>query len=123
MTFLGNLNQDQVIREILGCDLLILPSITETFGVIIIEALALGRPVVATRCGGPDSIIDPSSGLLVDPQSSDAIARGIAEIASNLNLYEPDTIRTECLEKFGSRVFTQRVLEFYDAATDMNEPA
>ena len=52
--FAGLLDRDGVRARMQACDGFILPSWAETFGLVLGEALACGRPVVATRCGGPE---------------------------------------------------------------------
>ena len=113
VAFLGRLSREQVITEILDCDLLVLPSLTETFGVVVIEAQALGRPVVATRCGGPNLLIDKNSGVLVEPADSIALAEGISQVASCIDNYEPEAIRKSCLAKFGSETFASVLNKIY----------
>jgi len=52
--FTGMLSREQVVAEMAAADAFVLSSRYETFGVVVIEALALGKPVIATRCGGPN---------------------------------------------------------------------
>ena len=82
--FTGNLNPSDLKSALLACDVFVLPSFVESFGVSILEALLSGVPVVATRVGGIPSIIsDGQTGLLVDPgdhqQLADAIVRIIVD--------------------------------------------
>jgi glycosyltransferase involved in cell wall biosynthesis len=58
-----------------ACDLLALPSLVEPLGVVALEALASGRPVVATRVGGVAEVVPARLGALVDPRDPGAIAR------------------------------------------------
>lgn len=60
-----------------ACDVFVLPSLRESFGVVQIEALGCGKPVVATRNGGSEEIITSSVGILVPPADSHALAEGI----------------------------------------------
>lgn len=61
--------------------LYVMPSVSETFGIAILEAMQAGVPVVATRVGGiPDIITNNKNGLLVEPKNANAIANGITQI-------------------------------------------
>ena len=60
-----------------SCDVLILPSYSESFGLVLIEALACGKPVIGSNVGGITEIITEDVGLLVDPKKVSSIARAI----------------------------------------------
>lgn len=64
-----------------GLDLFVLSSVTEGFSLATVEAMAAGKPVIATRSGGPEEIIDDgSTGILVPPADADALAEKICEL-------------------------------------------
>jgi len=63
-----------------ACDVLALPSLVEPLGVVALEALASGRPVVATRVGGVAEILPAHLGALVDPRDPSQIARAALEL-------------------------------------------
>ncbi|HHM4989433.1 TPA: glycosyltransferase, partial [Pseudomonas aeruginosa] len=65
VAFLGKLSRSQVIDEIQASDAFVLSSVYETFGVVVVEAMALGKPVISTSCGGPESIVSKETGILV----------------------------------------------------------
>ena len=68
-------------------DLLVLPSLTESFGLVLIEAMAAGKPVISTRCNGPASIvIDDVTGYLVPVGDVSALAATIVQAMENPNL-------------------------------------
>jgi 1,4-alpha-glucan branching enzyme/glycosyltransferase involved in cell wall biosynthesis len=63
-----------------SCDAVVVPSRNEPFGIVVLEAWAAGKPVVATTCGGPRDFVTPGQdGFLVDPQPN-SIAWGCCEI-------------------------------------------
>ena len=83
--FLGY--QDEVASYYAAFDALVLPSANEGTPVSAIEALAGGRPVVATRVGGvPDVVRDGVDGFLVDPADVDAMAERLARLAADAPL-------------------------------------
>jgi glycosyltransferase involved in cell wall biosynthesis len=67
-----------------GIDLFLLPSITEGFSIVTIQAMAAGLPVVATRSGGPEEIITHGlNGWLVEPGNPEAIAEAVQVVMSD----------------------------------------
>jgi glycosyltransferase involved in cell wall biosynthesis len=80
--FLGRLTSEQVRDELAAADVLVAPSLEEPQGQQVLEALASGRPVVATRVGGPAELVDERCGILVDPLDVAAIAEGMRAAAS-----------------------------------------
>ena len=71
-----------------SCDLLVLPSFTESFGLVLIEALACGKPVIGSDVGGIREIITEDVGLLIDPNDSKDLANAIDRILSDEELME-----------------------------------
>jgi glycosyltransferase involved in cell wall biosynthesis len=72
--FLGLLSREQVRSAMRRSNIFVLPSHVETFGVVLIEAMATGLPVVATRCGGPEDIVAPETGWLIEPGNVEELA-------------------------------------------------
>lgn len=77
--------QRQDVHRLMSCfDLFVLPSLTEGLPLTILEAMAAGRPVVATRVGGiPEVVEDGVSGLLVEPGDAGGLARAVAFLAGS----------------------------------------
>ena len=76
--FLGS--RSDVENIIPGCDVLVLPSFSESFGLVLIEALACGKPVIGSNVGGISEIITDDVGLLIDPNDSSTLARAIDKV-------------------------------------------
>jgi len=114
--FAGKLTKDDVRRQIDNAHALVLSSRIETFGVVLIEALARGRPVIATRCGGPEDIVEAHNGILVDcdnvPQLADALQRMTRDAAT----YDRDGIRQVALRRYGAAAFLERMQPIYQHA-------
>ena len=84
---LGSWPQDQLPVAYSAADVVAVPSRYESFGLVAVEALACGAPVVASRAGGLRFTIDEGvSGLLVKPQSPQTLADGLTEVLGNEQL-------------------------------------
>lgn len=79
---LGRVPHHEVPRLLAESRVLAQPSLLEPLGQALLEAMACGRPVVATRIGGPPELVPPEAGVLVDPLDVDELARGLAAAAS-----------------------------------------
>ncbi|MES2321514.1 MAG: glycosyltransferase [Pseudomonadota bacterium] len=73
-------DQRMLARLLAGCDLLVHPGDCETFGLIVLEAMACGLPVVAAAGGGVAELIDEATGILVPPDSVESLCGGIEAI-------------------------------------------
>lgn len=69
-----------------SCDLLILPSYSESFGLVLIEALACGKPVIGSDVGGISEIINDDVGLLINPKKVSTIAKAIDKLVNDEDL-------------------------------------
>jgi glycosyltransferase involved in cell wall biosynthesis len=76
-------------RLLAGSDVMVLPSHWEGFGLVLLEAMEAGIPVVATRVGAiPEVVAEGETGLIVPPRDPDALAAAMARLLGN-----PDTAR------------------------------
>lgn len=115
----GRLNREAVACEMKKADCFILPSHHETFGVVLIEALASGVPVIATSCGGPDCIVKPEDGLLVDPKSSVALAHAMRSMWENLSSYDCPNIAKRCQLRFGAEQVASQLMDIYEKSISL----
>jgi glycosyltransferase involved in cell wall biosynthesis len=121
VTFLGMLSREQVATEMQRADAFVLSSHYETFGVVLIEALACGTPIIATACGGPECIVRPSNGLLVPPGDVDALGAAMAQIRETSANYPPDALHSECMAQFGEQAVAAQLGQIYQSV--LREPA
>jgi D-inositol-3-phosphate glycosyltransferase len=94
---------DDVPRLIAALDIFALPSFAETYGLVVIEAMAMGKPVIATNAGGvPEILIDGKTGLLIEPRNADAIANAIIKILDDgkLRVAIGSVAREDALRRF-----------------------
>jgi glycosyltransferase involved in cell wall biosynthesis len=79
--FLGGVPAAQAFRLFRGATAFVLPSRHEPQGIVVVEAMAAGAPVVATRVGGvPETIQDGTNGLLTEPDDAAALAKTLREV-------------------------------------------
>jgi glycosyltransferase involved in cell wall biosynthesis len=76
--WLGDISQADLAAEYTGADLFCLPSVQEGFGIVFLEAMAAGKPIVAARASAVPEVV--TQGLLVDPDNEEALAAGIEHL-------------------------------------------
>lgn len=111
--FLGALSRDQTLAEMQNADALVHASPFETFGVVLIEAMACGIPVIAASKGGPESIIHAENGILVPPEDPEVLGQAMDRLRSTINDYDSRIIREDCLHRFGEAPSMERLREVY----------
>jgi glycosyltransferase, group 1 family len=112
--FLGGLQNDQVLDLMFRSDAFVLASRNETFGVVFIEALSQGLPVAATRCGGPQTIINENNGILVPVGDVQALAGALVSLYENRRRYDAQTLRADCLSEFGEEAVVRQITAVYE---------
>lgn len=91
--FAGWQTQPACARFLARCDVLVLPSLMECGGAVVLEAMAAGKPVIATRWGGPSDYLDTACGVLVEPSGRDQFIAGLA--AAMLDLAHSEALRAD----------------------------
>ena len=91
----------RIIKQIFDqADCFVLPSALETFGVVYIEALASGLPVIATKCGGPEDFVDESNGLLVEIDNREELFLAMKNMIEHIKRYDSENISKAARKKF-----------------------
>ena len=112
--FLGGLSREEVSEQMSLCDVFVLPSKYETFGVVYIEALASGKPVIGAFNGGAEDIINKENGLIVKVNDVDDLGLAMKSIIKNIDSYKPEEIREECIKRFSKKKIINEILEVYN---------
>jgi glycosyltransferase involved in cell wall biosynthesis len=110
----GYIKRENAPQFFNSCDCFVCSSRVETFGAVIIEALSCGKPVAATRCGGPQSIINETNGVLCEIESPQALAEAMIFIAQHRESYDSRIIRQNCVSRFGKDTICSRLEELYN---------
>ncbi|MGY4706903.1 glycosyltransferase family 4 protein [Candidatus Bipolaricaulota sp. J31] len=112
--FTGFVPNEEIVDHYNLCDVFVMPSKGEGFGIVFLEALACGKPVIAgNKDGSRDALLDGDLGLLVDPDNVDEIAEAIINVLKGnvpSHLLKGDYLRQTVLKYFGPEAFYKRVL-------------
>jgi glycosyltransferase involved in cell wall biosynthesis len=98
-----------------GANCLVLPSLLETFGVVLIEALATGLPVISTRSGGPEDIVTPEVGVLVEPGDVPGLANALGTMREAAT-HDPQALRAQAIRRYGYEAVGAQLREVYQRA-------
>ena len=82
-------------------------------GVVLVEALGTGLPVISTRCGGPEEIVEPSLGVLVEPENEDALAEAMVSMIGRS--YSAGVLRDRVVSRYSFESVARQLLEVYTA--------
>lgn len=115
---LGMQPKNEVARLLGESDCLALTSDHETFGVVVIEALASGMPVISTECGGTADIVTVANGILTEKGNAQAIAAAMTVMGERIGagMYDRNRIREDCTERFSQLAVCTRLVKIYEEA-------
>jgi glycosyltransferase involved in cell wall biosynthesis len=114
--FAGPKSPPEIARLMSQSAAVVVPSRAESFGSVLIESLACGTPVVATRSGGPEDIVTDEVGELVPVDDAPALAAALAAVLDEPGRYDPAALRRYALDRFGRDVVADRLRRHYEAA-------
>lgn len=123
--FSGRLSRAELIRSYLSADVFVLPSLFEPFGIVLLEAMAAGLPIVASRVGGvPDVVEDGRTGILVEPGNAQALCQALEFLISNPPLRQRmGEAGRRRAAKYSWDIVIPRIREVYEEAiTERDRP-
>lgn len=112
--FTGLLDLEAVPEFFQSIDVLVHASKFETFGNVIVEAMAFGVPVISTRSGGPDDIITEECGILVDVDDLYALESSLMAVATEQVSWDRFRIRELCEMRFSPESISAKWRRIYD---------
>lgn len=113
VTFHGLKSKPEVADWMRQADLLVIPSLFETFSCVAAEALMTGIPVLTTRCGGPEEFVNEEVGYLVPPGDIDALSFGLDYMLDNLGRYSHQEISKYAKDRFSLERVGEKLDEIY----------
>lgn len=110
---LGELNREEVAKNMEACDAFILSSRHETFGIVFIEAMYYGKPVIASKTGGIETFIDEKCGILVESGNINEIKNAMINMKENYYKYDNEFIKDFCKKNFSEEVIANELISLY----------
>ncbi|MEC4888453.1 MAG: glycosyltransferase [Nitrospira sp.] len=114
--FVGYKTSHEVARYMRESAVLVLPSRGESFGAVLVEALACGTPVIATRCGGPEDVVTDDVGMLVSPEDEHELSRAMETMLCRRDQFKPERLRAYAMERFSWERVAAQTVELYGEA-------
>ncbi len=108
ISFVGHLSPEGILEELHFANVIAVASRIEAFGVVFIEAMSTGLPVLATKTGGPDAIVPDFAGVVVAIESVPSMFVGLKNIYSNYHKYDPVKIRRHVEKNFSRKAVISR---------------
>lgn len=116
--FVGTKSADKVRELFAESAFTVISSTHETFSVVAAESLMCGRPVLSTRCGGPEEFITPDVGRLVDNNDVDALVDGLDWMLDHHADFDPQALHEYASKRFAPDVVANQVLAVYRSVLD-----
>ncbi len=111
--FHGLKRKEEVVQFMQQCDIFVLPSLLETFGVVYIEAMACGKPVLAAAIDGPSELITEQTGRLIPPADVDALAKALDDMLDHYQDYDATHIARYARMQYGHEAVGKRFFDIY----------
>lgn len=111
--FHGLKTKPEVAEFMKRTDFFVLPSLVETFGVVLIEAMACGKPVIATNVGGPNEIVTEEVGKLVPPKNANALSKAIEDMLNHYHEYSSEKVAQYGRDRFSYEAVGQMLDGIY----------
>ncbi len=109
---MGNLSREDVVSEMQQCDFFVLSSRYESFGMVVAEAMACGKPAVFTKCGGVTDVLDDSVGISSEIKVG-ALSQRLEQMLRGYKDYEPEVIREFVVKRFAPDVVSNQLENIY----------
>jgi glycosyltransferase involved in cell wall biosynthesis len=116
--FTGRIEPSELPFFYSACDVFVVPSVLEAFGLATVEATACGKPVIGTDVGGiPDTITDGLNGFLVKPRDPEVLAEKISVLLKDSGLRERmgKASREIADKRFNIEERTRRIIRPYES--------
>jgi len=111
--WVGAISRAEAPSYFQNCHAFVLPSRHESFGVVFAEAIACGRPIIATFSGGPEDIVNEYNGLLVPVGDVAALVTAMKSVRDNYQRYDAAAIREDFMKRFSRPAVVSQIRGLY----------
>lgn len=112
---MGQVDRSEIAKKMAGSDCFVLVSKRETFGVSLIEAMAVGLPVISTKSGGPEDFVNEENGLLVSVDNKEQLISALQFMYKNINTFNRKKISEQTLKRFSPETVAKQLTNFYES--------
>ena len=113
VNLLGSLSRCEVLYHMQQSDAFVLTSRYETFGIVYLEALACGKPIVMTKTDAYQRIVNDDNGIAIEIDDIEACSQALIKIQQNSHRYNPLQIRTHAYTHFSQEVILSQYERLY----------
>jgi glycosyltransferase involved in cell wall biosynthesis len=114
----GQKNAKEINALLNRSDVFVLASRSETFGVVYIEAMSCGLPVIATECGGPADFVTKQNGLLVPVDDVKGLTHCLEHMYTHYQEYDRQAIAKDCQARFSAEVIARQLTDIFEHITN-----
>lgn len=112
--FKGEKSRIDIIQEFNQSHAFIYASTFETFGVIFVESMSMGKPIISLDCGSAREIISELSGIIVEKKSAQDMSSSMEELYNNYSKYNSHSIRKYCELNFSEKKLSNKMIGHYN---------
>jgi len=113
--FKGRLSNEEVLRLIPTAHAILINSRIETFSVVALESIFSGRPVISTRCGGPEQFINTQNGILIEKDNEQQLSEAMLKLMKNYSGYPAEQVKNSIPDIYTMEAVARALDDCYDA--------
>jgi len=121
VNFMGYINNNEIPKIMSSSDVLCVSSRKETFCIPILEAFASGKPVISTKCGGPNKLINKNRGIKVSIDDVEEYRRAIIQMKKNYKNYNSEELKEYAYNNFDKEVICKKIIKICKKVIQGNE--
>lgn len=114
---MGQQDRLTIAEKMQECHCFVLASKSETFGVVLIEAMAMGLPIISTQSGGPDELITKDNGVLVETDNYEALTNALIDVKLKYSKFFQNEISQSVRTNYSPQYITHMLISLYELHT------